>query len=318
MFIHPPSFSANGKLLLTGEYFVLDGAVALAVPTRLGQKMEIRIASQQTKNFIWRSFDSDGTCWFEGEFSKDDFNSNHDNDPSIAKRLTEILNAARDLNAEFISRSINEVSSIETKLDFPRQWGLGTSSTLIAMMAQWAKVDPYQLLAETFGGSGYDLACAEADQSLLYQLPGPVVKPVRFSPNFSEQIFFVYLNKKQNSREGILNYRKIQRPLSQEMAEINILTDEMLHCQTQSEFARIMAAHEQVVSQTLKIERAKDVYFSDFPGEIKSLGAWGGDFVMVTSDRPMDWVARYFREKGMSVFKTYKNLIKEDGLEVVR
>ncbi len=316
--MQPPHFSANGKLLLTGEYFVLDGAVALAVPTRLGQKMKLQMESQKGKTFFWRSYDSDGTCWFEGEFSKDNFNSNHNSDPSVANRLTEILNVTRDLNAEFGSRYIHEISVIETKLDFPRQWGLGTSSTLIAMIASWAQIDPYQLLAKTFGGSGYDLACADADQALLYQLPGPVVKSVRFSPIFSDQIFFVYLNKKQNSREGILSYRKIQRQFSQEIEAISSLTDEMLHCQTQSEFARIITAHEQIVSRTLKIDRAKDLYFSDFPGEIKSLGAWGGDFVMITSDRPMDWVERYFTEKGMSVFKTYKNLIKEDGLEVVR
>jgi len=316
--MRPQHFSANGKLLLTGEYFVLDGAVALAVPTRLGQTMEFQTKSTKEKTFFWRSYDSDGACWFEGEFSKDDFNSDKNNDPSVANRLTKILKVARNLNSEIVSRNLIEVSVVETKLDFPRQWGLGTSSTLIAMVAKWAEVDPYQLLAETFGGSGYDLACANADQALVYQLPGPVVKSVKFSPSFSDQIYFVYLNQKQNSREGILSYRKIQRQLTQEIADISTLTDEMLDCQTQSEFARIMAAHEQIVARTLKIERAKDLYFSDFPGEIKSLGAWGGDFVMVTSDRSMDWVEKYFIEKGMSVFKTYKNLIKEDGLEVVR
>ena len=30
-------FYSNGKLLLTSEYVVLDGAIALAIPTRLGQ-----------------------------------------------------------------------------------------------------------------------------------------------------------------------------------------------------------------------------------------------------------------------------------------
>ena len=31
------TFYSNGKLLITGEYVVLDGAKALALPTKFGQ-----------------------------------------------------------------------------------------------------------------------------------------------------------------------------------------------------------------------------------------------------------------------------------------
>lgn len=307
-------FRANGKLLITGEYFILDGAIALAVPTLLGQTLKVHKHYKREETFTWSSFDCDGNCWFEGQFKKNNFESIQNSDSSIANRLTEILTSTATLNSNFTTNCIHDVSIIETNLDFPRKWGLGTSSTLIAMMAKWADVDAYKLLAKTFGGSGYDLACAFADKSILYQLPGPVVKSISFSPDFSDQIYFVYLNQKQNSREGIKDYRKIQRQLHKEINTINALTNEMINCQLQSEFARIIKEHEDLVSRTLKIERAKDLYFSDFPGEIKSLGAWGGDFVMVTCDRPMDWVKNYFHEKGKRVFKTYKNLIKEDGL----
>jgi mevalonate kinase len=34
-------FYAPGKLLITGEYAVLDGAWALALPTRLGQTLTV-------------------------------------------------------------------------------------------------------------------------------------------------------------------------------------------------------------------------------------------------------------------------------------
>ena len=47
-------FYSNGKLLLTGEYVVLDGATALAVPTRFGQDLIVdRIQGDQ---LIWSSF----------------------------------------------------------------------------------------------------------------------------------------------------------------------------------------------------------------------------------------------------------------------
>ncbi len=313
--MHPQYFKANGKLLLTGEYFVLDGAQSLAVSTQPGQKMTIRQQTDEENTFSWRSFDSDGSCWFEGHFLKKDFTRLHNTDAAVADRLTQIFKAVVALNPGFYENKFRTISSIETRLDFPRQWGLGTSSTLIAMVAEWSEVDPYQLLAATFGGSGYDLACANTDGALLYQLPGPVVKPVSFMPDFLNQIYFVYLNQKQNSREGIQQYRKIKGQLAQEIAEISALTYEMLTCQHQKEFVRVINAHEALVSRTLKMKRARELYFSDFPGAVKSLGAWGGDFVMVTSERPEDWVANYFNEKGMNVFKKYKDLIREDGLQ---
>ena len=33
------TFYSNGKLLITGEYVVLDGAKALALPTKYGQNL---------------------------------------------------------------------------------------------------------------------------------------------------------------------------------------------------------------------------------------------------------------------------------------
>lgn len=35
-------FYSNGKLLLSGEYAVLDGALSLAVPTKYGQLLSVK------------------------------------------------------------------------------------------------------------------------------------------------------------------------------------------------------------------------------------------------------------------------------------
>ena len=59
-------FYSNGKLLLTAEYFVLDGAKALAVPTKLGQDLIVEPISE--KKIIWASFSESGECWFEAVF----------------------------------------------------------------------------------------------------------------------------------------------------------------------------------------------------------------------------------------------------------
>ena len=57
------TFYSNGKLLITGEYVVLDGAKALALPTKFGQSLVVKPGiNHQIK---WTSFDSDESVWFE-------------------------------------------------------------------------------------------------------------------------------------------------------------------------------------------------------------------------------------------------------------
>ncbi len=48
------TFYSNGKLLLTGEYLVLDGAKALALPTKMGQNLQVVTHDKPT--ISWKSF----------------------------------------------------------------------------------------------------------------------------------------------------------------------------------------------------------------------------------------------------------------------
>ena len=43
------TFYGHGKLLLTGEYAVLDGAKALSIPTRFGQSLEVTSIADNQK-----------------------------------------------------------------------------------------------------------------------------------------------------------------------------------------------------------------------------------------------------------------------------
>ena len=74
------------------------------------------------------------------------------------------------------------------------------ASTLINNIAQWLKIDAFELLRESFGGSGYDVACAQTDSPIIYHLVNnePHFKKVNFNPPFKENIHFVYLNKSYN------------------------------------------------------------------------------------------------------------------------
>jgi len=84
------SFYSHGKLLLTGEYLVLDGAQALAIPTQKGQWLFIE--ETNAEGIHWQSFDENGNCWFETNFliTEKEFTlaDDTDNDP-IAKQRQE-------------------------------------------------------------------------------------------------------------------------------------------------------------------------------------------------------------------------------------
>jgi len=301
----PETFYSNGKLLITGEYLVLDGALSLALPTKFGQSLAVE--KTIGNSLVWNSFDDKNQSWFHAEFSiGEHIDIITTSDKEICNQLLKILQVTRSLNPSFLLNS--EGFEVKTHLDFPRQWGLGTSSTLINNIANWSKIDTYELLEKTFGGSGYDIACAQHNHPILYQrIDGkPIVKEVNFQPNFEEHIFFVYLNKKQNSRDAIANYRKKASNLSNELLEINDITTKMVNCQVLTDFQLLMDKHEHILSKILLQQPIKERLFSDFDGSVKSLGAWGGDFVMaVSEENPVE----YFQQKGFSTILPYSELI---------
>ena len=300
-------FHANGKLLLTGEYFILDGAVGLALPTKFGQSLTVDSLTSseglEEKGILWKSIDNKNNVWFEVNFNEAlEIISTTDNE--IAATLKNILEHCK-------LRTQN--SKLITKLDFPQNWGLGSSSTLISLLAQYANIDPYELLAKTFGGSGYDIACATATQSITYQkisnLKSQISNPVNFNPSFSNHLYFVHLNKKQNSREGIQHYKNLTLDKTEYIEQISNITQKIILANELDEFCYYIEVHENIVANVLNLPKVKDIYFSDFPGSIKSLGAWGGDFILVASDEDALTINKYFVDKAFPTILSYNEMI---------
>ncbi len=46
------------------------------------------------------------------------------------------------------------------------------------------------------------------------------------------------------------------------------------------EFEELLILHEKLISKAIGISPIQERLFSDYKGVIKSLGAWGGDFVL--------------------------------------
>jgi len=301
------SIRANGKLLITGEYVVMDGVSALALPTRFGQTLTIATDGIGA-NFLWQSFDLTGKIWFEAEFQKGNMEVISTSDEKIATKLKDILNYIQDVNKEFIEL----LGRVEMKADFPLEWGLGSSSTLIYALGEASGVDPYLLQYEFFGGSGYDIACAGNHTPIVFSKKNDsirVVKNIDFRPVSQNSWAFVYLGKKQNSREAIRQYRSGERKRPDLFKEIEMITlslaENTLDHASNLEHLRM---HEKIMSEILGMPTAQRLFFQEFQGVVKSLGAWGGDFVLAVSEEK-DLDTSYFHQKGFDVVIPYRDMI---------
>ena len=293
--------SSHGKLLITAEYYVLKGAKSFAIPTKFKQDLEFKYnASNKLK---WISLDSHNQVWIEALFDLNNISIISDKNKH-SLNLQKILRSARNINSEFLQK--NQGGEVTTSLNFETNWGLGTSSTLINNIALWAKIDPYELLWNNFKASGYDIACANSEKPLIYKLINnkPNVKQVKFNPNFKDHLFFVYLNKKQDSNVEVDTFSnlKIDESLVRKISE---LTTRFINAKNLEDFQKCISEHELIISKTIGKELIQKKYFNDYNGKIKSLGAWGGDFILAAG--PLN-SKDYFSKKGFSTIFNYKEI----------
>ena len=324
-------YQAHGKFLLTGEYLVLKGALALATPLKLGQSLTVETVC--TPSLHWDAYKPDGP-WFSIALNPENLEIIDSDDQSKAEKLRQILQAVKQLNPKAFEGNNLKFT---TCLDFDPNWGLGSSSTLIANLARWADVNPYELLKLTFGGSGYDIACATAEQPIYYQLsmsksvfrqaqrptldlpakvpepvegPTPMVEPIDFNPPFAEHLFFIYQGQKQSSSKEIKAFLAQANPidLHKDIESVSEISRAVPKCESLDEFAMLMQCHERIIARCIGQEPVQK-RFPDFEGVLKSLGAWGGDFILAATNWDKNRVNAYFKEKGLEVVFDYKELV---------
>lgn len=297
-------FYGNGKLLLSGEYLILDGGYGLAIPTKYGQYL--RVAKNDSAKISWKSLDEKGTVWFEGVFRPTPLKAISGSDKGTSETLLKILSEAQHLNPGFLKGPTGY--DIETELTFPRNWGLGSSSTLINNIANWANVNAHDLLKATFGGSGYDISCARHNKPILYHIDQglPIAQELDWEPPFIDSLYFIHLNKKQNSREAISAYRKQKFDKKKLTHQINQLTKKLITSAKIEDFEYLLERHEELLSEALGMGTIKSKLFPDYPGVVKSLGAWGGDFILATGNSNSP---EYFKEKGYDIVIPFAQMI---------
>ena len=301
------SLYSNGKLLLTGEYLVIDGAKALAVPTQKGQALTVNEMGKGSQ-LIWKSLTYDQKCWLEVNFSLPDFSIEKSSDQNKSNWLQKLLISVRELNPNFLTKS--KSIEVKTTLDFPRDWGLGSSSTLINNVAQWAQIDPFSLHFKISNGSGYDIACAKEDSPVVYSTKHEIqtITPIQLEKSFFDQVFFVHLNKKQNSFDAVTSYNDVKTGIEiQDCIEsLNQITNKFIQADSLKNWEQAMNEHEHLLSNVLEQETIKEKLFPMYPNSIKSLGAWGGDFAMVTGTSSD---INYFILKGYDTIVPWKEMV---------
>lgn len=302
----PKKYRANGKLLLTGEYLVLHGAKAIAMPLNVGQKMVVsQVENSSTVQWQARFQDK---IWFECVLNLDDFSVLKTSDPVKSEVVVKLFKAITKLNPEF---KLPAGIKFETTLESNPEWGFGSSSTLVSLLAQWSGVNPFRLNEMVFHGSGFDIACATVKGPIFYTRNQPS-ESVLLNYPFADQLFLVYSGKKKGTANEVRSFLKEKTISETQIAEMSVLSKEFAACSCQSEFNRLIEIHELMIGKIIGQIPVKEQFFPDFDGSIKSLGAWGGDFWLASTEMPFEQIRKYFENKGFDpVFKWSDLILKK-------
>ena len=274
----------------------------------------MKVKSTRKSDLYWKSYDINGDEWFSAQISIMDFSSVKTTDEKKSAYLQKLLKGAVRLNSEFLSKWNG--FDVKTTLEFNKNWGLGSSSTLTYLVAQWADVNPLLLHFNVSNGSGYDVACAGSDDPITYRLDGDDISytPIEYAPSFSDKLFFVFLNKKQSSEDAIKFYLDNAKKKKTMAKKLTKITESIITCSSLAKFITLITEHESVVAEHLGLSPIKESTFSDFNGGIKSLGAWGGDFIMAATNGGIDYAKTYFSQKGYDTIIPYNEMVYSEQL----
>jgi len=303
-------FYSNGKLLITGEYLVLKGALALAVPLRFGQSLEISYSDNSL--ISWESYDTTG-LWFKADFTFPDLKIIQSSDSAVAGKLRSILRSITEIKPS----AFDDLTGlrIRTAASFKRVWGLGTSSTLINNIARWLDISPYELLWKNFKGSAYDIACTRAKGPIFYQLKEllPEIQNVKFAPPFRDRIFFIYSGEKQDTQEAIQSFDHSSKEVMIKTKMIAPITRELASVVDMERFIDLIKEHERIIGDVVQTKPVGESKFHDFNGAVKSLGAWGGDFLLAVAPDGYQYTKEYFSSYGLKTIFPFEEIVLSPG-----
>lgn len=314
------SYYAPGKILLVGEYAVTKGFEGLAVPVKTGQWMDVwefNSPGNAEDRLIFNALDLHGSTWFSESFDIEFLKRNSANYADAPS-----TNASTDSEDSHLLKVLTLVSPnfwkpgksyrFETRLEFDRNSGLGSSSTFIELVCRYFKLDPFQVQDKVFGGSGYDVAIAAVQKPLIFWRTESDIHFRQWSlnPELTKDWKVVFLGNKVNSRTSTSQVNDMLDDLAkdenyqmqiQKIIEIVRDAKELMAVETGIEM------YQMFLSQLLGLVTPY-TFFGVKPlprGVCKWLGAWGGDMLLVNS---VVWDAYYSLWNGCEV-KNWNDLV---------
>lgn len=296
-------YYARGKLLISGEYLVLGGAEALVFPLNMGQTLHVTEHNAPYISWVWKYGNE---TFLEASFRPESF---------------EVIKASHNERGQYVQRLLQEASRqspvakklknchIATETEFHPHWGMGSSSTLTVNLSRFLDIQPFNLHEATSKGSGFDVAAAMANHPFIYRKTGKTryITPKVLPQLFYDHAFFVWLGKKTRSDQAIASFQLSRKEQKMPIRYINEITAQYTEVETVKELSRITAEHESFMAQTLGLTSPVQ-QFNDYPYGIKSLGAWGGDFIMAIHPGEKADVIKYFEHKGYPLVFQAKEL----------
>lgn len=286
-------YYAHGKFLLTAEYLVMAGADAIVLPLNKGQHLSL--LEDEHEQLRWESW-YEGELWFQADFNAHNFDVLETEDQFRAAFISRILKEAKELAKK--EKSF-QAKKIITELEFSPDWGLGSSSTLIVNVSRLFDINAFDLHKRVSRGSGFDVAAGMSTYPFRYRLKKNKreMMPVRIPELFFNHTFFVYLGQKADSGIAVEEFSQQDKDLKIPVKYINEISGQFTEVESVRELSRITNEHEQFMSDVLGMPSPTD-RFADYPYGMKSLGAWGGDFIMAIHPKGKQEVERYFKHKG--------------------
>jgi hypothetical protein len=282
------SYFTHGKVMLAGEYAVLAGVEALALPVKQGQWMHVweTESTDESSKLIWQAKDQNEAVWFECRLDM----NNLQLPESI--ELTEVAEVLVLLLKEIQSKQpqlfLNKTLRIETQCEFDRSYGLGTSSTLINNLSLWSGIDAFQLQQIAFGGSGYDVAVGRMGRPVVYWMAHeqPNWSPWQLSRELTGRWYLVFPGNKQNSRHSLKDKTSAIAGIKKDavlLQQLNAIVQAIKNPRSLPLLEAMLEMWQALLSQRLELPRAYDsLGITPVQGGLcKWLGAWGGDVLLV-------------------------------------
>ena len=118
--------------------------------------------------------------------------------------------------------------------------------------------------------------------------------------------------KVKYSRKSLVNSTLIKRYKEKGVKRkevVNLISEisqKIVKAKNLGGFIELIDEHENIISNMIELPTVKQQLFSDYFGAIKSLGAWGGDFILATGDEN---TPEYFKERGYTTILSYSEMV---------